>query len=345
MRGEGQFRGLRRSLWYGLKDLVAELAAQDGNQRLRLRPLEFLAVDDVSFSLERGECVGLLGANGAGKSTLLKMLNGLIRPDAGCIEIQGRMQGLIELGTGFSPVLTGRENIYVNGAILGFSKREMDARFDEIVEFAELQDFIDSPVQSYSTGMHARLAMAVAAHMQAEFLLVDEVLAVGDTAFRMKCFQHFLDLKKAGKSIVVVSHNMIDIARVCDRVIVLHGGRKLYDGAVSAGIATHEEVLAKRSGLGEQRQADAPAEIEQVQLLNARSKSCNDFLTGDDLHVEVILQAKRWVPEHPNGGSCRKPALGILGAFASPHKGFSFDISATGTVIRFTHSESTAARG
>jgi hypothetical protein len=155
---------------------------------------------------------------------------------------------------------------------------------------------------------------------------------------------HFLDLKKAGNSIVVVSHNMIDIARVCDRVIVLHGGRKLYDGAVFAGIATHE-VLAKRSGLGEQRQADAPAEIERVQLLNARSESCNDFLTGDDLHVEVTLQAKRWLPNARLVVHVVSPALGILGAFASPHKGFSFDISATGTGDSIYHSESTAARG
>jgi len=328
-------RSLKRSLWYGVADLLGEITAQDGSQGRQLRADEFLALDDVSFELERGQCLGLLGANGAGKSTLLKMLNGIIRPDAGRIAIHGRIRALIELGTGFSPILTGRENVYVNGAILGFCKKEIDALFDAIVAFAGLESFIDTPVQSYSTGMRVRLAMAVAAHMQAEFLLVDEVLAVGDIAFRMKCFQHFLDLKSAGKTIVVVSHNTIDISRVCDRVIVLDAGRKIYDGAVANGIATYEELLSKRSGAQNQRGPDAPASIERVELFDDAGKPAKEFHTGETLWAEVTLKADRRVNNARLIVHVLTPSLGLLGAFASPHKGFTFDIAAEGTAVRF----------
>jgi lipopolysaccharide transport system ATP-binding protein len=181
-------RRLRYSLWYGLVDLGAELTAQNGNGELRLRHAEFLAVDDVSFELRRGECIGLIGHNGAGKSTLLKMLNGLVRPDKGKITMRGRVGALIELGAGFSPILTGRENVYINGAVLGFSKSEIDAKFDEIIDFAELDDAIDAPVQTYSSGMYVRLGFAVAAQLNPDIFLIDELLAVGDTGFRMKCF-------------------------------------------------------------------------------------------------------------------------------------------------------------
>jgi len=327
-------RSLRQSLWYGVSDLAAEFAGRNGADRVRLRAGEFVALDKISFELGRGECLGLLGANGAGKSTLLKLINGLIRPDAGQITVCGRVRALIELGTGFSPILTGRENIYINGAILGFSKEEIEAKFDEIVEFAELRDFIDAPVRSYSSGMQVRLAMAVAAHLQAEFLLVDEVLAVGDIAFRMKCFQHFLDLKNSGKSIIVVSHNMSDISRVCDRVIVLNDGTKAFDGAVSKGIATYEELLAHRGAREDQRAAGA-ASIERVDLLDSAGNPCTEFETGNDLCAEVTLRADRHLEGARLVVDVATPSLGVLGAFSSPHKGFSFDIPPTGTVLRF----------
>src|SRR5918996_2957057 len=200
-------RRLRHSLWYGLTDLAAELTGRNGKKDLQLRHAEFLAVDDVSFELRPGECVGLIGHNGAGKSTLLKMLNGLIRPDKGRITMRGRVGALIELGAGFSPILTGRENIYINGAVLGFSKKEIDAKFDEIVEFAELHDAINAPVQTYSSGMYVRLAFAVAAQLNPDILLVDEVLAVGDTEFRVKCMNRVWNLLKSGAGVILVSHN------------------------------------------------------------------------------------------------------------------------------------------
>ena len=219
-------RRLRYSLWYGLVDLAAELTARRADGDLTLRYGEFLALDDVTFELRAGECVGLIGHNGAGKSTLLKMLNGLVRLDQGRITMRGRVGALIELGAGFSPVLTGRENIYINGAVLGFSKREIDAKFDAIVDFAELRDAIDAPVQSYSSGMYVRLGFAVAAQLDPDIFLIDELLSVGDGVFRRKCLQRLLASKNAGTSIVVVSHQITDIGRICDRVVVLNGGKK-----------------------------------------------------------------------------------------------------------------------
>jgi lipopolysaccharide transport system ATP-binding protein len=328
-------RRLRYSLWYGLTDLAAELAGRDGRDDLQLRPSEFLAVDDVSFELRAGECIGLIGHNGAGKSTLLKMLNGLIRPDKGRIIMRGRVGALIELGAGFSPVLTGRENIYINGAVLGFSKREIDAKFDEIVDFAELHDAIDAPVQTYSSGMYVRLGFAVAAQLDPDIFLIDEILAVGDVAFRMKCFKHLLDSKTAGKSIVVVSHNMIDINRVCDRVVVMDGGKKIYSGDVSAGIASYEELLLKRHGSNEQRSSDAGAWIDRIELLDSQGRNRSEFATGEDLVAEVKLSAIRKISNARLIVHIMTPSVGTLGSFASPHNGFSFDIEPPHTTIRF----------
>src|SRR5688572_19983600 len=328
-------RRLRYSLWYGLTDLAAELTARNGKDDLQLRQAEFLAVDDVSLELRRGECIGLIGHNGAGKSTLLKMLNGLVRPDKGKITMRGRVGALIELGAGFSPILTGRENVYINGAVLGFSKSEIDAKFDEIVDFAELDDAIDAPVQTYSSGMYVRLGFAVAAQLNPDIFLIDELLAVGDTGFRMKCFQHLLDMKDAGKSIVVVSHNMIDINRVCDRVVVLEGGRKIYDGAVSSGIATYESLSSKRVHTVRQLDPNAAAWIDKVELFDNSGNRREGYSTGEDLLAEMTLSAKRPVANARIIVHVMTPSLGTLGSFASPHKGFTFDIEPPGAVLRF----------
>jgi lipopolysaccharide transport system ATP-binding protein len=329
-------RRLRYSLWYGLTDLAAELAGRNGKEDLHLRRAEFLAVDDVSFEIRPGECIGLIGHNGAGKSTLLKMLNGLIRPDKGRITMRGRVGALIELGAGFSPVLTGRENIYINGAVLGFSKREIVAKFDEIVDFAELHDAIDAPVQTYSSGMYVRLGFAVAAQLNPDIFLIDEILAVGDVAFRMKCFKHLLDSKRAGRTIVVVSHNMIDINRICDRVVVMDGGKKIFGGNVSIGIAKYEDLLSKRGGLEDQRVPGAPAWIERVELFDSRGSQRDDFATGEDLIAEVTLSATRRVTSARLIVHVVTPTLGTLGAFSSSHNGFSFDIVPPRTVVRFS---------
>ncbi|MGH6820931.1 MAG: ABC transporter ATP-binding protein, partial [Methylocella sp.] len=169
---------LKRSLWYGVQDVATEVLGREGNHA-ELRKNEFWAVQDVSFELKRGECLGLIGPNGAGKSTLLRMLNGLIRPDKGRITMKGRIGALIDLGLGFNPILTGRENVYINGSLLGFSKKEIDHKFDAIVDFAEIGEFIHTPVQNYSSGMKLRLGFAVCAQMEPDVLIIDEVLAVG----------------------------------------------------------------------------------------------------------------------------------------------------------------------
>lgn len=225
-------RSLKRSLWYGMRDLGRELAGRPHGGEGHLRPDEFWAVKDVSFEVKRGECLGLIGRNGAGKTTLLKMLNGLIKPDAGRIEMRGRVGALIALGAGFNPILTGRENIYVNAAVLGLSKREIDAKFDEIVAFAELEELIDSPVQSYSSGMVVRLGFAIAAKTEPEVLLLDEVLAVGDAIFQVKCINRIRELQRNGVATILVSHNMTDIMRYTDTGIYIQAARIRTGGAI-----------------------------------------------------------------------------------------------------------------
>lgn len=238
-------RDLKKSLWYGVKDVAAELnpfgsnnVEAQGTNHKELPPLregEFWAVKDVSFELRRGECLGLIGRNGAGKTTLLKMLNGLIKPDSGSIEMRGRVGALIALGAGFNPILTGRENIYVNGSILGLNKREIDGKLDEIIAFSEIGEFIDSPVQSYSSGMQVRLGFAVASAMNPDVLILDEVLAVGDRLFRTKCMARISDLLEQA-AVILVSHDEAQIRQKCNRVLWLDRGREKYQGASDCGL-------------------------------------------------------------------------------------------------------------
>jgi len=224
----------KKSLWYGLKDISS--AVLGIQSKAELRKSEFWAVKDISFTLKRGECIGLIGHNGAGKSTLLKMLNGLIPPDEGKIEMKGRVSALIELGAGFNPILTGRENIYNNGSVLGFSKKEIDEKLEEIIEFSEIADFIDSPVQNYSSGMKVRLGFAVAAQMEPDILIIDEVLAVGDIGFVLKCFNR-IDAILQNSAIIFVSHSMPQVARICSEILLMDKGKAKYQGNnVSEGI-------------------------------------------------------------------------------------------------------------
>lgn len=217
-------RSLKKSLWYGVQDITSEVVGRKYDHELR--PDEFWAVNDISFDLRRGECLGLIGPNGSGKSTLLKMLNGLIKPDRGRIEINGRVGALIELGTGFNPILTGRENIYVNGSVLGFSREEIAENVDNIIEFSEIGEFIDTPVQNYSSGMKVRLGFAVAAQMEPDILFIDEVLAVGDVGFRMKCFNRIFEISN-NSAIILVSHSMPQVMRVASQLLLLSRGEIL----------------------------------------------------------------------------------------------------------------------
>jgi lipopolysaccharide transport system ATP-binding protein len=281
-------RDLKRSLWYGVQDLGWELLGRQG-QAERLRKDEFWAVKDVSFEVRRGETLGLIGHNGAGKTTMLRMLNGLIRPDMGQIMVRGRMQALIALGAGFNPVLTGRENIYVNAAVLGIPKAEIDRRFDEIVAFSGIGPFIDMPVQSYSSGMTVRLGFSVAAHLEPDVLLVDEVLAVGDLAFKTKCQLRIQELREAGVAIILVSHNLHTISHVCSRTITFEQGRIIYEGDTEKAIDVYRESLIRRNqGMKDVlRPGTGEIQVQGMELLDRRGRPVERVRMGDFVRVRV----------------------------------------------------------
>lgn len=236
--GGGTLKGDLQSAWArwrGRKDPNEQIgqAARGGNAR-------FLALDDVSFEVKKGEALGIIGHNGAGKSTLLKLLSRVTAPTKGTICYNGRIASMLEVGTGFHPELTGRENVYLNGAILGMTKTEIDRKFDQIVSFAEMEQFIDTPVKRYSSGMYVKLAFAVAAHLDSEILVMDEVLAVGDMKFQQKCLGRMGDAaNQEGRTVLYVSHNMNTIRQICTRCIVLDHGRVAFDGAVEKAIGVY----------------------------------------------------------------------------------------------------------
>jgi len=236
-----------RARYVALRDILANVIKaparlfgsnrRNGNNRRE----QIWALRDVSFEIQAGEVVGLIGRNGAGKTTLLKILSRVTRPTTGFAEVHGRMGTLLEVGTGFHPELTGRENVFLSGAILGMSRREMDRKFDEMVAFAEIEKFIDTPLKHYSTGMQMRLAFAVAAHLEPEILLVDEVLAVGDAAFQKKCLGKMGDVASGGRTIVFVSHQMNQIRRLCERVMWIDAGQLRMDGTAEGVIGEYEQ--------------------------------------------------------------------------------------------------------
>jgi len=250
----------------------------------------FWALKDVSFEVKRGEVVGIIGRNGAGKSTLLKILSRITKPTSGRARIYGRVGSLLEVGTGFHGELTGRENIYLSGAILGMRKREIDRKFDEIVAFAEIEKFIDTPVKRYSSGMYVRLAFAVAAHLEPEILLVDEVLAVGDAAFQKKCLGKMGDVAKEGRTVLFVSHNMGAVRQLCDRAIRMDAGHVVADDDV-------ETVIAKYMAWASQGFVQTGIEseylkIEQVILRDEGGNPKNVFSPGESVIVEIQFFAK-----------------------------------------------------
>ncbi len=254
------------------------------------------ALQDVSFQIQRGEIVGIIGRNGAGKSTLLKVLSRITQPTRGLGEIWGRVGSLLEIGTGFHPELTGRDNIYLNGAILGMKKEEITRKFDEIVAFSGIEDFIDTPVKRYSSGMYVRLAFAVAAHMEAEILIVDEVLAVGDTQFQKKCLGKMGEVAREGRTVLLVSHNMAAIHALCSRAILLEQGRAVRDGDPLETTRYYLDGFEKQadSGVIDLRSASVPRSgkarlFSELRFKNAAGAPTTAYLCGDDMVLEFDI--------------------------------------------------------
>lgn len=238
-------KNLKSSLKYGASDIIKSSLGLKIDKDLRKD--EFWAVKDISFELKRGECIGLVGHNGAGKSTLLKVLNGLYNPDKGQIVMKGKIGALIELGAGFNPILTGRENIYNNASILGFTKKDVEEKMQSIIDFSEIEEFIDTPVQNYSSGMKVRLGFAVAAHLEPDVLIIDEVLAVGDLGFVLKCFNK-IDEIRPKTAIIFVSHSMPMVSRICNQIILMDKGKAEYQGNdIGKGIQAYYNKFSNNS--------------------------------------------------------------------------------------------------
>lgn len=259
----------------------------------------FLALDGVSFGVKKGERVGIIGHNGAGKSTLLKLLCRVTAPSKGEIGLNGRITSMLEVGTGFNGELTGRENIYMNGAILGMTKKEIDSKIEDIIEFSECRQFIDTPVKRYSSGMYVKLAFAVAAHLDSEIMIMDEVLAVGDMAFQKKCLEKMSDVSKSdGRTILYVSHNMNTIRQLCDRCIVIEHGKKVFDGDVESAIKIYlrkneSEELATKIVYGEgyqRKNVEKGILFQRTRLLNRSNPKC---FSGEMLEFVVNLRSER----------------------------------------------------
>ena len=300
--GQGKYKTLQDTIVDGAKSLVSTIQNPLASRRKALSKIqnssreEFWAVKDVSFEIKQGDRVGIIGRNGAGKSTLLKLLSRIVEPTHGQIEITGRVASLLEVGTGFHPELTGRENIYLNGAILGMGREEIKRKFDEIVAFAEVEKFLDTPVKRYSSGMYVRLAFAVAAHLEPEILIVDEVLAVGDAQFQKKCLGKMGKVAQEGRTVLFVSHNMAAISALCSAGIVLDRGSVVCSGITSKCIAAYEAKNLRGQGDVWTR----PLNSRQSNLVINRVQS---ELTGEQ--PNIILNLKFWLESKSN----HKPAF------------------------------------
>jgi ABC-type polysaccharide/polyol phosphate transport system ATPase subunit len=298
-----------------------------------LRPTDvFQALDDVSFEVPKGQTLGVIGRNGSGKSTALKLVAGITKPTSGTVEVDGRISALIELGAGFHPEISGRENVFINGIMLGLSRREIQQRFDEIVEFAELEDFIDAPVKTYSSGMYMRLGFAVAIHVDPDVLLVDEVLAVGDEGFTHKCLDKFAEFKRRNKTILLVTHSLGLVERFCDEALWLDHGRKRGHGDPTSIIGAYmtdverqeEQLLADTDARARQQADETPSttgpvdageaaadmmqavegrwgsggvEITAVSLVGATGEATHIFHTGESIAIRLSVAAARPVTD------------------------------------------------
>ncbi|HQR42450.1 MAG TPA: ABC transporter ATP-binding protein [Gemmatales bacterium] len=295
----------------------------------------FWALKDVSFDVQPGEVVGIIGRNGAGKSTLLKVLSQIVEPTSGHAVVRGRLGSLLEVGTGFHPELTGRENIYMNGAILGMKREEINRKFDEIVAFAEVEKFLDTPVKRYSSGMYVRLAFAVAAHLEPEILIVDEVLAVGDQAFQQRCTLRMREIGKSGRTIIFVSHNMPAISNLCDRCVMLQAGKVVVDGKSSDVIRMYnrdvisggaESDLTAHRG----RTSDSMPTMSYVKVVNDQNNLVGAVPLWGTARIEVLWKSMAPLSEL---------ALGVVvkDAHQTPIFGITNKVTGSRLICQSTH--------
>ena len=291
-------RELRHTMLYGIQD-IARNAVGLTSESENLRNGEFWALSDVSFKIKKGETLGIIGANGSGKTTLLKLLNGIFMPDKGRIEISGKVGALIEVGAGFHPLLTGRENIYVNGAILGMSKKEMDKKFDEIVDFADIGNFIDAPVKHYSSGMYVRLGFAVAISADPDILILDEVLAVGDAAFQKKCFDKMNSFKESGKTIILVSHALDIMKTFPSKTMLLDRGEMIYKGNPGESVLKYMQILfPEKGGAREDKMVFRGAlkvSDNGIDAVNSQERYCLEIVPSKDDEAKSFGAGGAWI--------------------------------------------------
>ena len=300
--------GLRHVLEAGVRRTVSWLC---GRAERRRTSDEFWALRDVSFEVKRGECVAVIGRNGAGKSTLLKVLSRITEPTTGEVRLRGRVGSLLEVGTGFHPELTGRENIYLNGNILGMTRREVKAKFDEIVAFSEVERFLDTPVKRYSSGMHVRLAFAVAAHLEPEILIVDEVLAVGDAAFQKKCLGRMTEVAGHGRTVLFVSHNMAAVTALCQSAVLLASGRVAFAGGVGEAVERYQAKSGPADGRREFVESAYGIRLADVRLVApATGQPTVAPMFGQDYRLVVDLD---FVQPH-GSATVRLRVYDLLGA-------------------------------
>jgi len=302
-----------------LRDHLTRLLKSPLSVFRRPKDETFWALKDVFIEVCEGEVLGIIGRNGAGKTTLLKILSRITRPTTGWAEIHGRVGSLLEVGTGFHPELTGRENTYLSGAILGMGKREIDRKFDEIVAFADLEKFIDTPVKHYSSGMYVRLAFAVAAHLEPEILLVDEVLAVGDINFQKKCLGKMGDVARAGRTVVLVSHQLNQIRRLCHRVVWIDAGSIRKDGPTHEVVSAYESAMARDKGNGEQQERGASivARFLSWEISKSNGEGSHTLDNHEPVTVKFTLDVKQPIKIGHYGVALRNYEQQVIWAWAT----------------------------
>jgi ABC-type polysaccharide/polyol phosphate transport system ATPase subunit len=303
--------------------------------RSRARGTDVWALRDISFTVESGSAVGLVGRNGSGKTTLLRLLSGIVQPTSGRVAVGGRVGSLLELGAGFHPDLTGRENVYLNGSIHGLRRAAIREKLDEIVAFAGLEDFIDLPVRTYSSGMYMRLGFSIASHIEADVLLLDEVFAVGDEAFQRKCFGKIFEFKQGGGTIVFVSHDASAVERLCDRAVLLKDGLVAFDGPTHEAIVEYRRQLAgerdpEERSAGLKEWGGDVARVEQVRLLGPDGEARTQLLAGEPFSIALDVVAERELAPPRLGWELRDDAgmLAAAGTVDTAELGWSGDTRA-----------------